>query len=136
MRSIIEYIKECLDVDNFSYKFDVWFQKDKENLDKVLNFMKDCYNRRIVTKEDVEAFLANTPKFKLKKVVDVFDEDVKRDDAINVDYIYLFTKIIERFITNTALNNKIDYKLQAQINGNPQVEIDNIPMQDKEKEEN
>lgn len=140
MKNIKEYIKECLDVDNFSYKFDVWFKTDKENYKPMLDFMIDCKDRKIVTKEDVEAFLSKHSNFKVKKFVDFFDEDVKRDEAINVDYIYLFTKIIENFITNFNLLHKIEYCKQAFLNGTPNTEIDtnSIPLaneDDKDKKE-
>lgn len=135
MKTIKEYIKECLDVDNFAYKFDVWFQTDKEYLKPMLDFIIDCSSRKIVQKDDVEKFLLTNNKFKVKKFVDFFDEDVKRDDAISVDYIYLFTKIIEHFITNFNLFNKIQYQKQCLLNGTPNVEIDTPPMVDDKKEE-
>lgn len=128
MKNIKEYIQECLDVDNFAYKFDVWFKDDKEYLKPLLNFITICGQRKLVQKDDVETFLAENPKFKIKKFVDFFDEDVKRDEAINVDYIYLFTKIIEHFITNFNLFNKISYQYQHELNGIPNTEVDTPPL--------
>ena len=137
MKSISEYIKENLDIDNFLYKFDVWFKTDKDNLDKVILLIKDCYDRKIVQKEDVELFLENNPKFKVKKFVDFFDEDVKRDESINVDYVYLFTKILETFINNFSLFNKIEYQYQYILNGTPNTQVDLIPLNTEiKKEEN
>lgn len=135
MKTLIEYIKENLDLENFEYKFDVWFQKDKKHLDNIIDFFKECHLRKIVTKEDVENFLGNNPGFKLKEFVDFMDENVKKDDSINVDYVYLFTKIIETFITNFNLMNKIDYKLQAINNGKPNTVIDDIPNSEIKMEE-
>jgi len=134
MKKLIEYIQECLDTENFAYKFDVWFKDDKEGQKKMIDFIADCNSRKIVTKEDIECFLSKNPNFKIKKFVDFFDEDVKRDEAINVDYIYLFTKIIEQFINNFTLVHKIDYDKQALNNGTPNTEIDEVP--DINKEEN
>lgn len=113
MKTLIEYIKENLDIDNFSYKFDVWFKSDKQNYQPMLKFLQECYQKKIVQKDDIEQFLAKNTTFKLKKFVDFFDEDVKRDESINIDYIYQFTKIIEHFISNLELFNKVDYKYQA-----------------------
>ena len=135
MKTLASYIKECLDVDNFLYKFDVWFQSDKKHLQPIINLIKDCGNRRVVQKDDIELFLSKNSEFKVKKFVDFFDEDVKRDEAINVDYIYLFTKIIENFITNFNLFNKVAYQYQSSLNGKPNVEIDVIPMEYKKEEE-
>lgn len=140
MKSLIEYIKENLDIDNFSYKFDVWFQSDKNHLKPMLELFKDCADRKIVQKDDVDKFIEKYPGFKIKKFVDFFDEDVKRDEAIAIDYIYLMTKIIEHFISNFTLFNKIDYMYQSISNGEPNVEIDPAPLEDnidiKPKEEN
>lgn len=113
MKTLIEYIKENLDIDNFSYKFDVWFKSDKQNYQPMLKFLQECYQKKIVQKDDIEQFLTKNNTFKLKKFVDFFDEDVKRDESINIDYIYQFTKIIEHFISNLELFNKVDYKYQA-----------------------
>lgn len=113
MKTLIEYIKENLDIDNFSYKFDVWFKSDKQNYQPMLKFLQECYQKKIVQKDDIEQFLAKNTTFKLKKFVDFFDEDVKRDESINIDYIYQFTKIVEHFISNLELFNKVDYKYQA-----------------------
>lgn len=113
MKTLIEYIKENLDIDNFSYKFDVWFKGDKQNYQPMLKFLQECYQKKIVQKDDIEQFLTKNNTFKLKKFVDFFDEDVKRDESINIDYIYQFTKIIEHFISNLELFNKVDYKYQA-----------------------
>lgn len=113
MKKLSEYIKENLDIDNFSYKFDVWFKSDKQNYQPMLNFLKECYQKKIIQKDDVEQFLVKNNTFKIKKFVDFFDEDVKRDESINIDYIYQFTKIVEHFISNLELFNKVDYKYQA-----------------------
>lgn len=113
MKNIKDYIKECLDIDNFDYKFDVWFKTDKKNYEPMLSFLQTCYQKRIVQKDDIEQFLSKNNTFKLKKFVDFFDEDVKKDESINIDYIYQFTKIIEHFISNLELFNKVDYKYQA-----------------------
>jgi len=113
MKTLIEYIKENLDIDNFSYKFDVWFKSDKQNYQPMLKFLQECYQKKIVQKDDIEQFLAKNTTFKIKKFVDFFDEDVKRDESINIDYIYQFTKIVEHFISNLELFNKVDYKYQA-----------------------
>ena len=113
MKTLIEYIKENLDIDNFSYKFDVWFKSDKQNYQPMLKFLQECYQKKIVQKDDIEQFLTKNTTFKLKKFVDFFDEDVKRDESINIDYIYQFTKIVEHFISNLELFNKVDYKYQA-----------------------
>lgn len=132
MKKLVDYIKENLDIDNFLFKFDVWFEKDKENLDKIVLFIKDCYDRKIVQKDDVEKFLEENPSFKMKKFVDFFDEEVKRDESINVDYLYLFTKIIETFINNFSLFNKLDYQYQFALNGNPNTKVDEITINDIE----
>ena len=73
--------------------------------------------------------------FKIKKFVDFFDEDVTRDEAINVDYIYLFSNIIKTFITNFNLQHKIEYQYQALNNGTPNVQIDTTDLYDNIKEE-
>lgn len=135
MKTLTEYIKECLDVDNFAYKFDVWFRTDEQHYQPMVDMLKKCKDRKIVTKEDVDAFLLKYNTFKVKKFVDFFDEDVKREENINVDYIYLFTKIIEHFIMNFNLQNKVDYHWQALMNGEPNVVVDDAPMAN-EKEEN
>ena len=135
MKTLTDYIKECLDIDNFEYKFDVWFDSDKSHYQPMLEFLKELSLRKVVTKDDVDDFLLKNSKFQIKKFVDFFDEDVKRDEAINVDYIYLFTKIIENFITNFNLRHKVDYCLQAKRNGDPNVEVEAAPAA-KEKEEN
>ena len=134
MKSLINYIKECLDVDNFSFKFDVWFESDKEHLQPILELMKECSARKIVQRDDIDKFILENPNFQIKKFVDFFDEDVKRDEAINVDYIYLFTKIIENFITNFNLQNKVEYRLQAIYNGTPNVEVDAAPQEDNKSD--
>ncbi len=121
MKSLVEYIKENLDIENFEYKFDIWFKDDKTYLEPLINLLKDCQLRHIITKEDVSKFIENNPKFPIKKFVDFFEEDVKRDESINVDYIYLFTVILQSFLTNFNLKNKIDYKLQVINNGVPNV---------------
>ena len=130
MKSILEYIKESLDVDNFEYKFDVWFKGNKKHYDEILNLLKDCAQRKVVSKADVEAFLEKNKDFQVKKFVDFFDEDVKKKDDINVDYIYLFSKILETFINNFTLFNKLDYIYQASNNGEPNTEVEAIPMKD------
>ena len=134
MKNLSDYIKECLDVDNFAYKFSVWFDSDKEHFEPMLNFLKELSLRKVVTRDDIDDFLLKNSKFKVKKFVDFFDEDVKRDEAINVDYVYLFGKIIENFINNFNLRYKVDYHLQVIKNGNPNVEVETPPMA-KEKEE-
>lgn len=124
MKTLINYIKENLETDEFSYKYDVWFQKDKKHEKAFLDLLSRLAELKVVTKEDVESFLENNGGFNLKNFVDFFDDTVKTQDDINKDYIYLFTKIIETFITNFNLKNKIEYNLQALKNGEPNVEID------------
>ena len=121
MKSLIEYIKENIDIENFEYKFDKWFEKDKTYLDQLLNLIKECSLRHIVTKEDITKFIEQNPKFPIKKFVDFFDEDVTRDESINVDYIYLFTVILKNFLNDFSLKNKVDYMLQGINNGVPNV---------------
>ena len=130
MLSLQEYIKENLDLDNFDFKFDTWFQSDKEHLKPMLELFLKCRDRKIVLKDDIEQFLTKYNTFKVKKFVDFFDEDVTRDESINVDYVYLLTKIIEHYINNFVLMNKIDYKYQALYNGQPNVDVDTPPMAD------
>lgn len=124
MKTLINYIKENLETDEFSYKYDVWFQKDKKHEKAFLDLLSRLAELKVVTKEDVESFLENNSGFNLKNFVDFFDDTIKTQDDINKDYIYLFTKIIETFITNFNLKNKIEYNLQALKNGEPNVEID------------
>lgn len=140
MKHLTDYIKECLDVDNFEYKFDVWFESDKEHKKPMLDMLTILTGRRMVQKEDIDAFIEKYPKFKIKKFVDFFDEDVTRDDAVTVDYVYLFMSIIKTFISNITLQNKISYEYQALSNGQPNVEVGDIPLpaekEEDKKEEN
>lgn len=140
MKRFTDYIKECLDVDNFEYKFDVWFKSDKEHKKPMLDMLTILTGRRMVQKEDIDAFIEKYPKFKIKKFVDFFDEDVTRDDAVTVDYVYLFMSIIKTFISNITLQNKISYEYQALSNGQPNVEVGDIPLppekEEDKKEEN
>ena len=124
MKTLTEYIKECLDTENFAYKYDVWFQSDTEHQKPFLELLTKLSQRKIVQKEDIESFLLKYNNFNIKKFVDFFDEDVTRDEAINVDYIYLFSNIIKTFITNFNLQHKIEYQYQALYNGEPNVQID------------
>lgn len=135
MKTLAEYIKECLDTENFAYKYDVWFQSDTEHQKPFLELLTKLSQRKIVQKEDIEAFLLKYNNFKIKKFVDFFDEDVKRDEAINVDYIYLFTNIIKTFITNFNLQHKVEYQYQALNNGEPNVQVD-PPIMGNENDEN
>lgn len=136
MKTLSEYIKECLDTENFAYKYDVWFQSDTEHQKPFLELLTKLSQRKIVQKEDIESFLLKYNNFKIKKFVDFFDEDVTRDEAINVDYIYLFSNIIKTFITNFNLQHKIEYQYQALNNGEPNVQIDTTDLYDNIKEEN
>jgi len=135
MKTLAEYIKECLDTENFAYKYDVWFQSDTEHQKPFLELLTKLSQRKIVQKEDIEAFLLKYNNFKIKKFVDFFDEDVTRDEAINVDYIYLFTNIIKTFITNFNLQHKVEYQYQALNNGDPNVQVD-PPIMGNENDEN
>lgn len=135
MKTLAEYIKECLDTENFAYKYDVWFQSDTEHQKPFLELLTKLSQRKIVQKEDIESFLLKYNNFKIKKFVDFFDEDVTRDEAINVDYIYLFSNIIKTFITNFNLQHKIEYQYQALNNGTPNVQIDTTDLYDNIKEE-
>lgn len=135
MKTLAEYIKECLDTENFAYKYDVWFQSDTEHQKPFLELLTKLSQRKIVQKEDIESFLLKYNNFKIKKFVDFFDEDVTRDEAINVDYIYLFSNIIKTFITNFNLQHKIEYQYQALNNGEPNVQIDTTDLYDNIKEE-
>jgi len=135
MKTLAEYIKECLDTENFAYKYDVWFKSDTEHQKPFLELLTKLSQRKIVQKEDIEAFLLKYNNFKIKKFVDFFDEDVKRDEAINVDYIYLFTNIIKTFITNFNLQHKVEYQYQALNNGDPNVQVD-PPIMGNENDEN
>ena len=135
MKTLAEYIKECLDTENFAYKYDVWFQSDTEHQKPFLELLTKLSQRKIVQKEDIESFLLKYSNFKIKKFVDFFDEDVTRDEAINVDYIYLFSNIIKTFITNFNLQHKIKYQYQALNNGTPNVQIDTTDLYDNIKEE-
>ena len=113
-----------------------WFKNDKKHYDAILNLLKDCSQRRVISKSDVEDFLEKNKDFQVKKFVDFFDEDVKKKDDINVDYTYLLSKILEVFINNFTLNNKLDYLLQAVNNGEPNTDgLENVPLQDKQIEE-
>ena len=135
MKRFTDYIKECLDIDNFEYKFDVWFKSDKEHKKPMLDMLTILTGRRMVQKEDIDAFIEKYPKFKIKKFVDFFDEDVTRDDAVTVDYVYLFMSIIKTFISNITLQNKISYEYQSLSNGQPNVEVGDIPLPlEKEKD--
>lgn len=134
MKNLTDYIKECLDVENFEYKFKVWFDSDKSHYQPMLEFLKELSLRKIVTRDDIDDFLLKNSKFQIKKFVDFFDEDVKRDEAINVDYIYLFTKIVENFITNFNLKHVVDYGLQAKKNGEPNVDVESAPMANEKEE--
>ena len=100
----------------------------------MLEFLKELSLRKIVTRDDIDDFLLKNSKFQIKKFVDFFDEDVKRDEAINVDYIYLFTKIVENFITNFNLKHVVDYGLQAKKNGEPNVDVESAPMANEKEE--
>ena len=135
MKTLAEYIKECLDTENFAYKYDVWFKSDTEHQKPFLELLAKLSQRKIVQKEDIEAFLLKYNNFKIKKFVDFFDEDVTRDEAINVDYIYLFTNIIKTFITNFNLQHKVEYQYQALNNGDPNVQVD-PPIMGNENDEN
>ena len=135
MKTLTEYIKECLDTENFAYKYDVWFQSDTEHQKPFLELLTKLSQRKVVQKEDIEAFLLKYNNFKIKKFVDFFDEDVTRDEAINVDYIYLFTNIIKTFITNFNLQHKVEYQYQALNNGEPNVQVD-PPIMGNENDEN
>ena len=135
MKTLAEYIKECLDTENFAYKYDVWFQSDTEHQKPFLELLTKLSQRKIVQKEDIEAFLLKYNNFKIKKFVDFFDEDVTRDEAINIDYIYLFTNIIKTFITNFNLQHKVEYQYQALNNGDPNVQVD-PPIMGNENDEN
>lgn len=135
MKTLAEYIKECLDTENFAYKYDVWFQSDTEHQKPFLELLTKLSQRKIVQKEDIESFLLKYNNFKIKKFVDFFDEDVTRDEAINVDYIYLFSNIIKTFITNFNLQHKVEYQYQALNNGTPNVQIDTTDLYDNIKEE-
>ncbi len=135
MKTLAEYIKECLDTENFAYKYDVWFQSDTEHQKPFLELLTKLSQRKIVQKEDIEAFLLKYNNFKIKKFVDFFDEDVTRDEAINVDYIYLFTNIIKTFITNFNLQHKVEYQYQVLNNGEPNVQVD-PPVMGNENDEN
>ena len=135
MKTLAEYIKECLDTENFAYKYDVWFQSDTKHQKPFLELLTKLSQRKIVQKEDIESFLLKYSNFKIKKFVDFFDEDVTRDEAINVDYIYLFSNIIKTFITNFNLQRKIEYQYQALNNGEPNVQIDTTDLYDNIKEE-
>lgn len=135
MKTLTEYIKECLDTENFAYKYDVWFQSDTEHQKPFLELLTKLSQRKIVQKEDIESFLLKYNNFNIKKFVDFFDEDVTRDEAINVDYIYLFSNIIKTFITNFNLQHKIEYQYQALNNGEPNVQIDTTDLYDNIKEE-
>ena len=128
MKKLIDYIKESLDIENFDYKFDIWFKTYKKHYEPVLNLLKDCSQRKVISKNDVEKFLEDYPDFKVKNFVDFFDEDVKKTDDINKDYIYIFSKILETFINNFVLFNKLDYQLQATNNGEPNTRVDTIPV--------
>lgn len=134
MKNLTDYIKECLDVENFEYKFNVWFDSDKSHYQPMLEFLKELSLRKVVTRDDIDDFLLKNSKFQIKKFVDFFDEDVKRDEAINVDYIYLFTKIVENFITNFNLKHVVDYGLQAKKNGEPNVDVESAPMANEKEE--
>ena len=136
MKTLAEYIKECLDTENFAYKYDVWFQSDTEHQKPFLELLTKLSQRKIVQKEDIESFLLKYNNFNIKKFVDFFDEDVTRDEAINVDYIYLFSNIIKTFITNFNLQHKIEYQYQALNNGEPNVQIDTTNLYYNIKEEN
>ena len=135
MKTLTEYIKECLDTENFAYKYDVWFQSDTEHQKPFLELLTKLSQRKVVQKEDIEAFLLKYNNFKIKKFVDFFDEDVTRDEAINVDYIYLFTNIIKTFITNFNLQHKVEYQYQALNNGDPNVQVDTPGLYDDNKKE-
>ena len=135
MKTLAEYIKECLDTENFAYKYDVWFQSDTEHQKPFLELLTKLSQRKIVQKEDIESFLLKYNNFKIKKFVDFFDEDVTRDEAINVDYIYLFSNIIKTFITNFNLQHKVEYQYQALNNGTPNVQIDTTDLYNNIKEE-
>ena len=135
MKTLAEYIKECLDTENFAYKYDVWIKSDTEHQKPFLELLAKLSQRKIVQKEDIEAFLLKYNNFKIKKFVDFFDEDVTRDEAINVDYIYLFTNIIKTFITNFNLQHKVEYQYQALNNGDPNVQVD-PPIMGNENDEN
>ena len=135
MKTLTEYIKECLDTENFAYKYDGWFQSDTEHQKPFLELLTKLSQRKIVQKEDIESFLLKYNNFNIKKFVDFFDEDVTRDEAINVDYIYLFSNIIKTFITNFNLQHKIEYQYQALNTGEPNVQIDTTDLYDNIKEE-
>ena len=114
MKGLTQYIKECLDVENFSYKFDVWFKKEKTGYKPLLQLIQDCSAKKIVTSEDIDKFIENNPKFKLKEFIDFMDEDVKRDEAVTVDYSYLLLKLVETFIRNNTLFSKADYLFKTE----------------------
>ena len=44
-----------------------------------------------------------------EEFIDFMDEDVKRDEAVTVDYSYLLLKLVETFIRNNELFSKADY---------------------------
>ena len=67
MKTIVKYIKECLDIENFSYKFDIWFDSDEKHLKPILELMKDCRDRKIVQKDDIENFVQQYPDFKIRE---------------------------------------------------------------------
>lgn len=114
MKGLTEYVKECLDVENFAYKFDVWFKKEKTGYKSLLQLIEDCAAKKIVTSEDIDKFIENNPKFKLKEFIDFMDEDVKRDEAVTVDYSYLLLKLVESFIRNINLFSKADSLFKAE----------------------
>lgn len=114
MKCFVEYIKECLDIENFSYKFDIWFKKEKTGYKPLLKLIEDCSVKKIVTSDDIDKFIEDNPKFKLKEFIDFMDEDVKRDESVTVDYSYLMLKLVESFIRNNTLFSKVDNLLKVE----------------------
>ena len=53
MKTLAEYIKECLDTENFAYKYDVWFQSDTEHQKPFLELLTKLSQRKIVQKDEI-----------------------------------------------------------------------------------
>lgn len=100
MKTLKEYIKESIDVENLAWKINKYFDKKESQYKQFMNLVDKFKTNHGITDEDIQEFLDKS-KIDLKKFIDFICEDIDIEEQR--DYMYLFRKMIQNILDDKTI---------------------------------
>lgn len=95
-----DYILENIDVDNLTWKIEVYFKRHKDQYTKFVNLVKKFEEKHGLSDDEINEFLEKS-RLNLKKFIDFISEDVENE---TIDYMYTLRKVIQNLLDDKQVN--------------------------------